>query len=382
MCADIISSHRIMNVNLKSYQSTVAFFVALLATCLPPTVFSISRNTFQAQDSVLRIGIKVVPPFVMKSESGEWTGISIELWRLKAKDLNLRYEFHESDLNGILHGVKEGKLDAAIAAISVTADREKLVDFSQPYFNSGLGIAVKPSSNLTWFDALKRIVTTDVIRLFVLLTFSTLLMGTVMWLLERNKNESDFGEGKWTNGLGDGLWWSVVTLTTVGYGDITPKTLPGRIVALVWMISGIVMVASFTATMTSTLTVARLESEITNQQDLYKFNAGCVSWSTSVEYFNSHKLFAREFIQPSDGLKEVSLGKLDAMVYDAPMLRYWILHNHLDELTVLPCTFEKQNYAIALVQGSMWRKPFNQSILRMTRSEHWDETLAKYLGSQ
>jgi voltage-gated potassium channel len=49
----------------------------------------------------------------------------------------------------------------------------------------------------------------------------------------------------------DALWWAVVTVTTVGYGDVTPVTGEGRMVALVLMCVGVVVISIFTATLSS-----------------------------------------------------------------------------------------------------------------------------------
>jgi voltage-gated potassium channel len=51
----------------------------------------------------------------------------------------------------------------------------------------------------------------------------------------------------------DALWWGVVTLTTVGYGDVTPVTTEGRIAAMVLMLLGIGLFGAITATITSYL---------------------------------------------------------------------------------------------------------------------------------
>lgn len=54
-----------------------------------------------------------------------------------------------------------------------------------------------------------------------------------------------------TRGIADTFWWALVTITTVGYGDVVPHTLLGRIVGLVIMLSGVVLVSLFTATIAS-----------------------------------------------------------------------------------------------------------------------------------
>ena len=62
--------------------------------------------------------------------------------------------------------------------------------------------------------------------------------GASMWLVERGVNEK-------VETLGDGLWWALVTITTVGFGDISPETTVGRVVAGVLMIFGMFMLALF-----------------------------------------------------------------------------------------------------------------------------------------
>ena len=57
-----------------------------------------------------------------------------------------------------------------------------------------------------------------------------------------------FAEGM---SIADGLWWSFVTATTVGYGDISPTTISGRIVAMILMIVGIGLIGSLTSTITA-----------------------------------------------------------------------------------------------------------------------------------
>ena len=52
-------------------------------------------------------------------------------------------------------------------------------------------------------------------------------------------------------GLGRGMWWALQTVTTVGYGDVTPRAFKGRIVAAVVMFTGIALLAIVTAAVTS-----------------------------------------------------------------------------------------------------------------------------------
>ncbi len=74
-------------------------------------------------DRTLIVGMKEAPPFAMKAD-GAWTGISIDLWRQIADELGLKFEFRESDLQGLLDGVAKGSFDLAAAALTITSERE------------------------------------------------------------------------------------------------------------------------------------------------------------------------------------------------------------------------------------------------------------------
>jgi ABC-type amino acid transport substrate-binding protein len=90
----------------------------------------------------LVVGTKEAPPFAMKSSEGVWTGISIDLWRQITSELNLTFEFRESDLKGILEGVANRSLDAGVAALTITPERENMLDFSHAFHSTGLAIAI------------------------------------------------------------------------------------------------------------------------------------------------------------------------------------------------------------------------------------------------
>jgi ABC-type amino acid transport substrate-binding protein len=327
----------------------------------------------------LVVGTKEAPPFSMKAADGSWSGISIDLWRDMAADLGLTFEFREVELNGLINGVRDSSLDVAIAGLSVTAEREEICDFTHPYFNSGLGIAVRPVADAGWTGVIAHLITWDLLRLIGSLIVSTLAFGSIIWMLERRANPEQFGGG-WRSGLGSGFWWSAVTLTTVGYGDKTPTTFAGRFVALIWMLAAVVLVSSFTATMTTSLTVSQLESAINGPQDLPKSRVGTIANATSETYLRQHEISYRAYATLAEALTELRSGRIDAVVYDAPMLSYWSNRTSEEELRVLPVTFEKQNYGIALPTGSPLREPVNQLILRKLKSEDWENIVRKYLG--
>ncbi len=169
-------------------------------------------------------------------------------------------------------------------------------------------------------------------------------------------------------------------MTTVGYGDKAPRTVGGRVVALLWMFAALVVISSFTASITASLTVGSLEGAIAGPEDLPGQRIASVPASTSAAYLEREGLPFTAVATPAEGLDALARGDVDAVVYDAPILRYEVRQHFSNVLTVLPVTFERQLYAIALPAGSPLREPIDQALLRRTLSPDWPTLVNGYLG--
>ena len=123
-------------------------------------------------------------------------------------------------------------------------------------------------------------------------------------------------------GLGHGIWWAMVTMTTVGYGDKAPKTLGGRIVALVWMVVSIILVASFTAAVTASLTVDRLDGKVRGMSDLYGARVGSVAERANQGFLVKRGIAVRPFANLPEGLQALVDKKIDAFVFNELILRH------------------------------------------------------------
>lgn len=327
----------------------------------------------------LIVGTKVAPPFSIKTSDGAWTGISIDLWKQIAAELKLAFELQESDLQGLIHGVANRSLNVAVAALTVTPEREKMFDFTHPFYSTGLGIAAAVKEGSPWLAVFKRFLSSAFLKAVAALAMLLLAVGIIVWWFERKKNPQQFGKGT-AHGVWSGFWWSAVTMTTVGYGDKAPVTLGGRIVALVWMFTAIIVISSMTAAITSALTVTQLKSPIRGPEDLSAVRVGTVDKSTSEFYLKGRHISFRPYKTAMEGLKGVEAGEIQALVYDAPILRYLINENFKGTVRVLPHRVLRQDYAIALTEGSLLREPINRVLLEKIRETAWQDTLHHYLG--
>lgn len=84
----------------------------------------------------------------------------------------------------------------------------------------------------------------------------------------------------------DSIWWSFVTATTVGYGDVSPSTLPGRIVAVILMITGIGTIGSVTGTFATFFIKDTHEISLDNKLNEYIKNSNELTENEKIEVIN------------------------------------------------------------------------------------------------
>ena len=261
------------------------FFVVCCLTCILPTLSP--RNQSWAAEpvdsqAVQLVGIVPAPPFAMKDSDGTWEGIAVDLWRHVAQDLGLRFEFSEMAVPDLVAGLQRGKLLAVLTAVA-TADQEPVVDFSHPYYLSGFAIAVPVrASSGNWFEPLGNVMSVGTVKITSVLFGLLLIAAVLVWLFERHANPEHFSPRP-LRGITDGLWWAAVTLTTVGYGDKAPRTRAGRVIGVIWMFAAVVLIALFTAQVTSSLTVTSLSGRVRGPADLAHVKVGAIQDFTGAE---------------------------------------------------------------------------------------------------
>lgn len=336
-------------------------------------------SILHADNSVISVGTKIAPPFSMKDSKGNWQGLSIELWTKIAKELNISFNWKERDLTTLLQDVSQSNLDAGIAAITVTSERETALDFSHPYFSTGLSIALPIIPNNGWSNVIKGIFSFRMLKLILMLLSILTFVGTLTWFMERKKNPENFSKNP-IKGIANGIWLAAVTMTTVGYGDMSPKTIPGRILTLVWMFSSLLLVSVIIAGVASTLAASKIDPLVKGPEDLARARIGSIESSTSDQYLKERRIQSHYYPSILKALEALQQGEIDAVVYDAALLRY-LIHQHFNrDLRLYEGLFELQYYGIAFPENSPLREPVNRVMLKITEGDEWQNTIESYLG--
>ena len=177
------------------------------------------------------------------------------------------------------------------------------------------------------------------------------------------------------------FWWSIVTMTTVGYGDKTPKGNIGRLFGLVWILAGYFVFAYFTASVTSTVTVQELHGTINGPEDLFGKRVATVARSTASEYLSEQGVAPVEFANADEAYRYLETGKVDAVVYDAPVLQHYASHQGRGRVHVVGLIFQEKSYGIALPIRSAIRDEVNIALLEIIEEGVYQELREKWFGS-
>ncbi|MDY6816848.1 MAG: transporter substrate-binding domain-containing protein [Pseudomonadota bacterium] len=109
---------------------------------------TVAAGTVSAENLKVVTDPSFVPFEMMDQKTGEMVGFDMEIIAEVAKRAGFEYDLQTMDFNGIIPALQTGSVDIAIAGITITGEREQIVDFSDPYYDSGLRILVRIGSDV------------------------------------------------------------------------------------------------------------------------------------------------------------------------------------------------------------------------------------------
>ncbi|GAB2769907.1 transporter substrate-binding domain-containing protein [Salinimicrobium soli] len=352
------------------------FFILLLSGVLSRPLQAQSDTLSPLSQKELRVGVNLQPPFIYKGEKGVLDGLSIRLWRTVAEDLNLNYKFVELPEDANISALENGKADVVLLG-EVTAEAEEIVDFSHVYYTSRPGIA--SSGDLSLSAIAKGFFTKRFWYIVGILSILLLIVGTIIYFVERRKNEDNFGgERSIAHGIGAGFWWAGVTMTTIGYGDKAPITFFGRAIALLWMLVAMAVTAVLTASLVSVVGQSS-DQTIHFPDDLRNKKVAVVKNSDAAEYLKMERISADEFPDAASAIEAVKSKKQDLVFHSLPSLRFELSNGSGNSLQARSVQAPEKLYAFGFPSNNQFREKINSSLLKILRSEVWQQELKRFV---
>jgi ABC-type amino acid transport substrate-binding protein len=335
------------------------------------------------QTTLVRVGVYDVEPYGGQDREGLFVGASVDLWRRVAEHLNWQYQLTlVSRMSDLLAGLEKGDYDVAIGAITITPERLARVDFSYPAHRSGEAAVFAKrtgaSAALYEYGAAVAELGPLILATVIFLT----LTGVLMWWFERSPSKNPGNPDSQSSVMSwhEGIYWAVVTMTTVGYGDKTPQTHLGRALAVVSMLGSLVLVSLLTTNLIAQMTASRVEGVATRTSDLAEKRLAAVSDSSGAEYLDAQRLAYQKFGNLPDALNALATGRTDAVVNSVGALRY-LVNTRFSGSIELPHGLLAPAYmAFALPKNSDLRIPLDRALTIVTASPEWRSVEETYFG--
>ncbi|KAK6283886.1 hypothetical protein POUND7_002838 [Theobroma cacao] len=294
------------------------------------------------------------------------TGFCIDLFEmvLRSLDYNLSYEFfpHRDSYDDLIFAVSNKTYDAAVGDITILAERMEYVEFTQPFVESGLSMIAPTKSDSEWMFmkpfTLEMWVATG--ALFIYTMF-------IVWFLEHSSNPEFRGGLK--NEIGTALWFTFSSLFFAHreriYSNFT------KVVVLVWLFLVFILTSSYTASLSSLLTVKELESNLDIQSVRERgLNVGCDNDSFVNTYLKTVLSFKEEQIHifnssESSYVDEFRKNRIDAAFLEAPYEKVF-LNKYCKGYASISPTYRFGGFGFAFQKGSPIAADFSRAILKLS----------------
>ncbi|KAL2475274.1 Glutamate receptor 2.7 [Abeliophyllum distichum] len=296
-----------------------------------------------------------------KTNQKTYDGFCIDLFdevlKVLEKSYTLHYEFvpFNGSYSELVGNVSNKNFDAAVGDLTILANRSRSVEFTQPFMQSGLSmlVPVKIEPQMAW------IFTKPFTANMWIVTFAILLYTMfVVWFMEHQSNP-EF-KGPWKDQLGTALWFTFSSLF-FAHKDIIKGNYAKLVVAL-WLFVVFVFTSSYQASLTSMLTVPRLEPSVTGLDWIRKNNAtvGCDGMT---------------FIRRNSRVENIS-----AAFLELPYQRVF-LKEYCKEYTVTGPTYSFGGLGFVFQKSSPIARDVSEAILTLMENGKLRRLKEKWFGS-
>uniref|UniRef100_A0A8B9J929 Glutamate receptor n=1 Tax=Astyanax mexicanus TaxID=7994 RepID=A0A8B9J929_ASTMX len=357
---------------------------------------------------VLRIVTVLEEPFVMVSENvlgkpKKYQGFSIDVLDALANYLGFKYEIYvapdhkygsqqaDGTWNGLIGELVFKRADVGLSALTITPERESVVDFTTRYMDYSVGVLLKKAERT--MDMFACLAPFD-LSLWACIAGTVLLVGTLVYLLNwLNPPRLPMGSVSSTT-LYNSMWFVYGSFVQQG-GEVPYTTLATRMMMGVWWLFALIVISSYTANLAAFLTISRIENSIQSLQDLSKQTElpyGTVLDSAVYDQLRSKGMnpFERDPMyaqmwrminrtggaennveDSKEGIRKVKYGRF-AFVWDAAVLEYVAINDEDCSFYTVSNSAPDRGYGIAMQHGSPYRDIFSQRILELQQNGDMD----------
>lgn len=326
---------------------------------------------------VLRVAVVDSAPFSFKT-GDQWQGLMVDAWTQVGARRGVKIEWVPTKWRELPDLFAAGKVDVGPpAAITGHSLKDRL--YTIPLFSSSLCIVTLPQDSSRLGDAYHQFVASGVLKLLAAILLLNLLIGFLLWLIERKRNPEHFG-GKPGQGFAAGVWCAITTMMTVGYGDKVPITWAGRLLCFIVMLTGVVIISLFTATAGAALTVSHLQSRVNGLADLRKVVSVTTNNSPAADFLrnNGYKtLYVSSF---DEAIKKLASGEAAAFIHDRLRVQTRLRKDESLGVVILPVALKEDYYACTLPPGSPYQEWVNEALEELLESDEWQRIRGNYLS--
>ncbi|MEM9549586.1 MAG: transporter substrate-binding domain-containing protein [Pseudomonadota bacterium] len=345
-------------------------------------LLALSLFAHSAMSQTLSVATVTRPPFSMTDIQGD-TGFSMEL--LAALGEALSWDGYSVDrkqlFSEMLGAVRDGQVDLAIANISITSSRETEMDFSQPIFESGLQIMVPGTGGGSDTGSLFRALLSPDLLIAIGIAFLLLMGGgMIMWFFERRAQP--YFDRPAREAWFPSFWWALNLVVNGGFEERVPRTLFGRLFGVVLVVSSLFIVSVFVARITAALTVEAITGSVNSVNDLYGQRVATIENSTAAGFLDRREIDYASYPGLDSLLRDFEDGQIDAVVFDAPILSYYVTHEGRDIGSLAGPVFLRENYGIVFPTGSPLVEDVNQALLALREDGTYEAIYRKWFGNR
>uniref|UniRef100_M4ARC2 Glutamate receptor n=1 Tax=Xiphophorus maculatus TaxID=8083 RepID=M4ARC2_XIPMA len=409
------NSHVQFEILGSSFSETFGKDIKRLATWDSVHGLNGSLKESRIENGMQGLTVKVVTlledPFVMVAENilgqpKRYKGFSIDVLDALAKILGFKYEIYQvadskygsqlpnGSWNGMIGDLINKRADLAVSAITITPERENVVDFSKRYLDYSVGILLrKPEEKINIFSLFAPF---D-LAVWACIAAAIPVVGVLIFLLNRlqalrSSSSQNAPPGHLSNGVGSGTLHSAIWIVYGAFvqqgGDGMVGSVALRIVMGSWWLFTLIVCSSYTANLAAYLTVSRMDHAIRSFQDLARqidVEYGTVRDSAVYDYFRNKGTNPLEqdstyaelwrtiskndgmdysVSSPSEGIRKAKKSPY-AFLWDMAVLEYAALTDDDCTITVSGNSMSSKGYGIAMQHGSPYRDLFSQKILEL-----------------